>query len=152
MHALIENGAVAKYPYTIGELKAANPNTSFAANVSDAELEGYGVQRVFFSTPSEITRFQVLEEGTPVFSTDDQRWTQVWSVRDMTQEESDALTAGQAASVRAERNAKLSASDWTQVADAPVDKAAWATYRQALRDISAQAGFPATVVWPTQPV
>jgi hypothetical protein len=52
---------------------------------------------------------------------------------------------------RVERNAKLAASDWTQVADAPVDKAAWATYRQALRDISDQAGFPWTIEWPTQP-
>ena len=57
----------------------------------------------------------------------------------------------QSANARKRRNKLLSASDWTQVADAPVDKAAWATYRQALRDISAQAGFPATVVWPTQP-
>jgi hypothetical protein len=58
----------------------------------------------------------------------------------------------QSANARKRRNKLLSASDWTQVADAPVDKAAWATYRQELRDISAQAGFPATVVWPTQPV
>jgi hypothetical protein len=57
----------------------------------------------------------------------------------------------QSANARKRRNKLLSASDWTQVADAPVDKSAWATYRQALRDISAQAGFPATVVWPTQP-
>jgi hypothetical protein len=55
------------------------------------------------------------------------------------------------AEVRAKRNQLLSASDWTQVADAPVDKAAWATYRQALREIPQQEGFPATVVWPTQP-
>lgn len=39
----------------------------------------------------------------------------------------------------------------TQVADAPVDKAAWATYRQALRDITAQQGFPWNVTWPEQP-
>jgi hypothetical protein len=57
----------------------------------------------------------------------------------------------QSANARKRRNKLLSASDWTQVADAPVNKAAWATYRQELRDISAQAGFPATVVWPTQP-
>jgi hypothetical protein len=57
----------------------------------------------------------------------------------------------QSANARKRRNKLLSASDWTQVADAPVNKAAWANYRQALRDISAQAGFPATVVWPTQP-
>jgi hypothetical protein len=57
----------------------------------------------------------------------------------------------QSANARKRRNKLLSASDWTQVADAPVDKAAWATYRQALRDISAQAGFPWAVEWPTQP-
>jgi hypothetical protein len=60
--------------------------------------------------------------------------------------------AEQAASVRTSRSDKLKDSDWTQVADAPVDKAAWATYRQELRDISAQEGFPWTIEWPTQPV
>jgi hypothetical protein len=53
--------------------------------------------------------------------------------------------------VRIERDAALSASDWTQVADAPVDKTAWATYRQALRDIPQQAGFPDNVTWPSSP-
>lgn len=52
---------------------------------------------------------------------------------------------------KAQRNSLLAASDWTQVTDAPVDKTAWATYRQELRDISAQAGFPWNVEWPTQP-
>ena len=56
-----------------------------------------------------------------------------------------------AALARAERNARLSASDWTQLADAPVDKAAWAAYRQALRDIPQQEGFPENVQWPEQP-
>jgi hypothetical protein len=59
--------------------------------------------------------------------------------------------AEKAKSVRASRSDQLKDSDWTQVADAPVDKAAWATYRQELRDISTQAGFPWTVVWPEQP-
>jgi hypothetical protein len=53
--------------------------------------------------------------------------------------------------VRGSRNAKLVESDWTQVADSPVDKAAWAAYRQALRDIPSQAGFPNTVEWPKEP-
>ena len=59
--------------------------------------------------------------------------------------------AEQAAIARAGRNAQLKESDWTQVADAPVDKAAWAVYRQALRDVTSQAGFPWTIDWPTQP-
>ena len=53
--------------------------------------------------------------------------------------------------VRTERNAKLTSSDWTQIADAPVDKAAWATYRQALRDLPQQAGFPTSINWPVKP-
>ena len=59
--------------------------------------------------------------------------------------------AEQAKSVRASRTEKLKDSDWTQVADAPVDKAAWATYRQALRDVTQQSGFPWTIDWPETP-
>lgn len=44
--------------------------------------------------------------------------------------------------MRWRRNAALAASDWTQVADAPVDAAAWATYRQALRDLPSDAAWP----------
>ncbi len=57
----------------------------------------------------------------------------------------------QASLVRLARNRKLSDSDWTQLADAPVDDLAWATYRQALRDIPNQEGFPWNVTWPTEP-
>jgi hypothetical protein len=59
--------------------------------------------------------------------------------------------AEQAKSVRATRDEKLKETDWTQVADAPVDKTAWATYRQALRDLTKQTGFPWEINWPTNP-
>lgn len=52
---------------------------------------------------------------------------------------------------RRNRDRLLAASDWTQVADAPVDQAAWATYRQALRDVPQQAGFPDNITWPEVP-
>lgn len=55
------------------------------------------------------------------------------------------------ARVRAERDNLLTASDWTQVADVPVDKEAWAVYRQALRNLPKQSGFPFKVVYPLQP-
>jgi hypothetical protein len=48
--------------------------------------------------------------------------------------------------IRAERDALLAASDWTQSADAPVDAKAWAKYRQELRDL------PETITDPTQPI
>jgi hypothetical protein len=53
--------------------------------------------------------------------------------------------------LRSERNGRLAASDWSQVADAPVDKAAWATYRQALRDLPANTTDPLNPVWPELP-
>jgi hypothetical protein len=151
MHALIKNGSVKQYPYGTGDLKRANPQTSFPSQISDESLLEYGIHRVFFATQPELAATQVLVEGTPVFSTEDQRWTQTFTVRDMTTDEVQQRDAGQAAQVRSERNALLAASDWTQVADAPVDKAAWATYRQALRDVTQQSGFPWTIDWPTQP-
>lgn len=53
--------------------------------------------------------------------------------------------------IRNERNRLLAASDWTQIGDAPVDRAAWAAYRQALRDLPSQPGFPAEIDWPIKP-
>jgi hypothetical protein len=151
MFALIQDGAVKQYPYSLYNIKLANPNTSFPSAVSDATMAEYGAMRVFNATQPVLTDTQVLEEDPPVFSNEDQRWTQVWRVRDMTAEEVTQRNNVQATQVRTDRNALLSASDWTQVADAPVDKAAWATYRQSLRDISAQAGFPWTITWPIAP-
>ncbi|MBS1198682.1 MAG: putative phage tail fiber protein [Proteobacteria bacterium] len=58
------------------------------------------------------------------------------------------------AAIRAERNARLAACDWTMLPDAPLSAAqvsSWQTYRQALRDLTDQAGFPAAVVWPVAP-
>ena len=49
------------------------------------------------------------------------------------------------------RDGELARTDWTQVADAPVDKAAWATYRQALRDLPASNSDPRKIELPTQP-
>lgn len=53
--------------------------------------------------------------------------------------------------VRAERDRRLAACDWTQVADAPVDAAAWAVYRQELRDIPQNWNDPELVEWPEEP-
>lgn len=53
--------------------------------------------------------------------------------------------------LRIKRNNDLAASDWTQVADAPVDKTAWANYRQALRDLPANTVDPRQANWPIAP-
>lgn len=56
--------------------------------------------------------------------------------------------------VLSQRNAMLLASDWTQLPNNPLtseQQAAWSTYRQALRDITTQSGYPFDVIWPTPP-
>lgn len=49
------------------------------------------------------------------------------------------------------RNTELARTDWTQIADAPVDQAAWATYRQALRDLPASNVDPREIDLPVAP-
>ena len=56
--------------------------------------------------------------------------------------------------IRSERDALLAACDFTQLPDAPLSteqRARWVAYRQDLRDIPLQAGFPNAVIWPTAP-
>jgi hypothetical protein len=54
-------------------------------------------------------------------------------------------------SLKGSRNMMLQSTDWTQVPDAPVDQAAWAVYRQELRDLPANTEDPNEVVWPKPP-
>lgn len=66
----------------------------------------------------------------------------------------EANTIVKARNVREDRAQALSQCDWTQVPDAPLtaeQKAAWAAYRQELRDLTTQEGFPWNVTWPTKP-
>lgn len=157
MHALIKDNAVKQYPYNIWHLKKDNPNVSFPKTASfpaketDELLLSFDVHPVISTTPIQVTNTQVLEEGTPVFDEKTNNWTQTWSVRDMTNDEITSHYNNKANEVRAKRNELLTACDWTQVIDAPVDQTAWATYRQALRDLPDQAGFPFDVVYPDAP-
>lgn len=63
-------------------------------------------------------------------------------------------TVVKAEAMRAKRDALLTSCDWTQLPDSPLSvalRAEWATYRQALRDITTQGGFPHDVLWPVAP-
>ena len=111
-------------------------------------LEALGAEVVFEGPQAQPTRYQMaFRDGVEQI---DGKWYTKYSVADMDDEAKAAKDAEQAKSVRTARDEKLKYSDWTQIADAPVDKAAWATYRQALRDVPTQPGFPWEVTWPTQ--
>ena len=148
------------------EFRALHPNTSFPQQLSEALLNELGADVVFEGpqatggTVYQYSQAQGVEqiEGKwftkyvlgPTFidtvvngttTTAAQHEAAYKAVKD----------AEQATSVRKQRDEKLAECDWTQVADAPVDKTVWATYRQALRDITTQSGFPWTVEWPESP-
>ena len=95
-------------------------------------------------------------ETAPPSTTDAQlaRWDgSAWAVEDIPAQEQEPEPEPEDPSlvVRYKRDELLASSDWTQVADAPVDQAAWAAYRSLLRDVPQQSGFPADITWPTKP-
>lgn len=151
MYVKLVGGAVVAFPYGIRELMRDNPNTSFPERVDDVFLAQYGICPV---TPTEIPQpFDNVRQNArvvdPVFQ--GEGWVQAWDITAATDEELAQRLGDLAQNIRATRNQLLAETDWTQVADAPADKTSWATYRQELRAITEQQGFPENVIWPTPP-
>jgi hypothetical protein len=133
-----------------GEFRALFPNTSLPQQLTETLINDLGGDVVFEGPQAQPTRYQVgFADGVQQI---EGKWYTKYSVADMDAEAIAAKDTEQAKAMRSQRTDKLKDSDWTQVADAPVDKAAWATYRQALRDITAQPGFPWGTQWPDAPV
>lgn len=134
---------------TESEFRAAHPNTSFPQQLTVDLLNGFDADVVLNGPTPTASRYQtVVRDGVEEVGG---KWFTKFSVTDMDSEAKAVVDAKQAVSVRDDRNKRLADSDWTQVADAPVDQAAWATYRQELRDITGQTGFPWEVNWPSKP-
>lgn len=140
MHIKLTDGQ--PQPYSIGQLRRDNPQVSFPSTIPAASLAEYDVYEVAETPqPSYDNSTQTLSQAVELV---EDVWTQVWAVAPLPQDQAEA-------NIRSQRDDRLTRSDWTQVADAPVDKQAWADYRQALRDVPSQAGFPYSVVWPQEP-
>jgi hypothetical protein len=148
MFAKLNNGQLQKYPYTMGMLRKDHHNVAFPKVMTDEIFAQFGVVRVT-STPRP--EYDHTKEFNVVAEQVNNAWVEKWVATDVSAEEIAQRTENQANNVRAERNQKISDCDWTQLPDAPVDSAVWSVYRQSLRDVPSQAGFPWNVVWPTQP-
>ena len=139
-----ESGAV-MYESELRSYLKANDGPSYN-QLTPEVMEAIGVDPVLEGPQAQPTRYQTaFQNGVEQI---DGQWFTKYSVSDMDAEAIAAKDAEQAKSVRTSRNDKLKDCDWTQVADATVDKAAWATYRQALRDVTSQPGFPWAITWP----
>jgi len=134
---------------TDSEFRAMFPNTGFPVQLTEQIINDFGGDVVFEGPQAQPSRYQVgFRDGVEQING---KWFTKYSVSDMDDEAKAALDAQQAKSVRDDRTKRLSECDWTQLTDAPVDKTAWATYRQALRDVTTQDGFPWSVTWPVKP-
>jgi hypothetical protein len=150
MYVLTDKTKVVKYPYSLVELRKDNPNTSFPDTLSENNLAEWHVLPVIPQNPPAYDlATENLNEIDPTYGRN--QWQQAWSVTKASSEEIAERLEQQALLVRQDRNQRLAACDWTQLSDAPVDAEAWAAYRQELREITHQTGFPWAVVWPIQP-
>jgi hypothetical protein len=121
----------------------------FGEPLTEEFINQYGGDIVLEGPQAQPTRYQTsYRDGVQQI---DGAWYTQYSVADMDADAIATKDAEQAKVVRGQRNTKLAESDWTQLADSAVDKSVWATYRQALRDVPSQTGFPWDVTWPTQP-
>lgn len=150
MYVLAPNHAVEVYPYSVSALRRDNPNVSFPRNPSAELLASCNVFPVVEqATPSYNPALQNLSQINPTLVAG--KWLQTWQITDASAEEIVQRTKVKAAEVRQQRNKRLADCDWTQLSDAPVDATAWATYRQELRDVTAQVSFPWEITWPKAP-
>lgn len=150
------NGQVGQFPYTLGDLRRDNPLTSFPKKIGDAILARYGIFHVMpEAQPEHDNLVQTLvrdpepnnnetavnEETGETYKTG--RWVIGYTIENKPQDQAETA-------VRNKRDRLLAETDWMAMSDNTMSPE-MATYRQALRDITGQAGFPYTVEWPTKP-
>lgn len=155
---------------TQGEWRSANPNISMPRTWNQNVLDALNIEAVFETPKPDVGPYQNAARNG-VTQDANGNWVQAWAVVDMfsdytdeegalhTKAEQEAayqanLDAEAAKSVRTERAQRLAETDWVVIfhtekgTNIPLE---WEAYRQALRDITAQDGFPHSVVWPTKP-
>jgi hypothetical protein len=132
-----------------GTLQQLFPNVSFPSQEIDLDF-------ITANNLYEVKSYEVFDSGLYKLVDTEPYFENgvVYSYRIVPKTAEDFAIENDSASnfIREQRNQLLKESDWTQVADAPVDKVVWAVYRQALRDITAQEGFPFNVVFPELPL
>ena len=152
MYVKTTNGNVDTYPYNVGQLRRDNPNTSFPKRIPDEMLADWGVYPVtVLEVPSHDERTQRIEQNAQPHQ-ESGEWFIGWSVVEKTPEEVQQYEDNAASSVRSQRNALLSDTDWMALSD-NIMTPEWATYRQGLRDITDHANFPwlDDADWPVKP-
>jgi hypothetical protein len=146
MYAKIVDGALVKYPYSLEEMRADNPDVWVSENPTDEELTACSAKRaVMGPAPTKSSRTHRFE--TTFSDKTDGSVEIVYAARELDRRLAEF-------NMRDARNSALTRCDWviTRAFEEgnPVP-AAYLAYRQALRDLPSQEGFPYDYVWPQEP-
>lgn len=155
---MLINLSTQRYPVPEYEVLSQHPDKSFPQDLSKVDWESLGYAYVYLTRPPVVENSLThgLREVPP--TKQDGKYQQTWEVYELPpdtvqankQKEADTLSA----KIKSRRASLLASTDWTQIPGSPLTdpkKQQWAEYRQALRDLPTQEGFPYVVTWPEQP-
>jgi hypothetical protein len=137
---------------TQGEIRQMYPNTSFPKTWSNELVAELGLDVVFETPAPSTTVYQTaFKDGVEQV---DGKWVWKWSISEMDDDAKAAKDAEAAKNVRTTRDKLIAETDWIVIKNLELNQnvpGVWEVYRQNLRDIPAQAGFPHNVTWPSKP-
>lgn len=149
-YLLTSNNAISKFPYSLEELRSDNPQTSFPLEMSSDELAEWGVFAVEEQAPPTFNeQTESIERQPPALISG--VWVQGWVVVAASAEEIESRTKQKAIDVKSLRNKALANTDYTQLPDFQGSASlqfAYKEFRQQLRDLPEQSGFPFNYSWP----
>lgn len=146
MYVLVKSGS-AEY-YALENLRIDYPHISFPEVITKEIAAEFNVYPCAVVVAPVVDHTKDLAVGPPEQVKG--AWQQSWVISNASADEVAQRVQTQWEGVRADRNYRLSVSDWTQLPDAPVSSSVWAAYRQALRDITTQSD-PFNIEWPLPP-
>lgn len=129
--------------YSVGRLHRDNPDVSFPQEHTDAMLAGYNVYPYTRPAQPDVDWMTASLSDGPFEQDEAGAWVQPFVVARLPTEDASR-------NVRGYRDSLLQQTDWMALSDTTMTPE-WAAYRQALRDVTAQEGFPFSVVWPVKP-
>ena len=152
MFVKITSGSVDQYPYTVGDLRRDNPNTSFPKTVREATMASFGMYPVGYEAAPDYDTLTHRLQHSSVPELVDGEWKLTKTVVALTEDQITYATDAKATEVRKQRDGLLADTDWMALSDVTMSSA-MTTYRQSLRDITDHANFPYLEDdnWPTAP-
>jgi hypothetical protein len=142
MYVKVKEDGSTVYPYTLKDFRGENRSTSFPADIPEEMLNAHGVYLVDMGTIPDYDRM-LYRHASSLVRISSTRWKLEHKIHKVEDEHASSR-------VLKKRNDMLAETDWCALSDVTMSDE-MRSYRQALRDITKQDGFPFSVVWPEKP-